>query len=90
MIDKDFRKVKNISEDLEKYYLKYFERNATKFIWKWNLKMSDLEETWVNENEDYKIIGQVSEQTFILKKEDDSKWFVSGSKLFRDFHKKGK
>lgn len=90
MTDKDFRKVKNISSDLEIYYQKYFERNATKFIWKWNLKMDDLEKTWINEGSEYSIIGQVSEHTFILKKkEDDSRWFVSGARFVKDFSEKG-
>lgn len=89
MTDKEFRKVKNISSDLEEHYRKYFERNATKFIWKWDLKMEDLENVWVSEGSEYSIIGQVSEQTFILKKkEDDSKWFVSGAKLVKDFSRK--
>jgi hypothetical protein len=89
MTDKDFRKVKSISSDLETYYRKYFERNATKFIWKWDLKMKDLEDTWISENYEYSLIGQVSEQTFILKRnDDDSRWFVSGSKFIKDFSRK--
>lgn len=89
MTDKEFRKVKNISSDLKEHYRKYFERNATKFIWKWNLKMEDLDRAWINENCEYSLIGQVSEHTFILnKKEDDSLWFVSGARLIKDFSKK--
>jgi hypothetical protein len=89
MTDKEFRKVKNISSDLEEYYRKYFERNATKFIWKWNLKMEDLESIWISEGCEYSIIGQVSEHTFILKNNgDDSRWFVSGAKFIKDFSRK--
>jgi hypothetical protein len=89
MTDKNFRRVKDISPDLEIYYRKYFERNATKFIWKWNLKMADLENTWISEGIEYSIIGQVSEHTFILRRlDEDSKWFVSGEKFVKDFSRK--
>lgn len=89
MTDKDFRKVKNINSDLETYYRDYFARNATKFIWKWNLKMEDLGATWISESYEYTMLGQVSERTFLLKRnDDDSRWFVSGEKLVKNFSRK--
>jgi hypothetical protein len=84
MTDRNFRKVKNIEKDLQKYYRDYFERNATKFIWKWPYKMDDLNATFINEGEEYTLIGQISEATFFLKKtEDESHWFVAGH-IFQD------
>lgn len=89
MKDRNFRKVKNIEKDLQKYYRDYFERNATKFIWKWPYKMSDLDATFVHESEDYTLIGQISEATFFLKKNDDeSQWFVAGHIFQDEFTKK--
>lgn len=89
MTDKDFRKVKNISSDLETHYRDYFARNATKFIWKWNLKMEDLGAIWISESYEYTMLGQVSERTFFLKRnDDDSRWFVSGEKLVKNFSRK--
>ena len=89
MTDRNFRKVKNISKDLEEHYRKYFLRNAGKFFSKWGYKEKDLTSTFVRENEEFSIIGQVSEALFILKKNDDeSRWFVSGDFFSGEFSRK--
>lgn len=85
----DFRKVKNISTDLEKYYRNYYERNCSKFIGKWKLIIEDLDQTFIYEGQEYSFIGQVSDNTFILNKKDDqTKWFISGAILFQEFERK--
>lgn len=89
MIDKNFRKVKNISKDLEEHYLKYYLRNTGKFFSKWGYKEKDLSSTFIKENEEFSIIGQVSETLFILKNsKDESRWFVSGDFLSTEFSRK--
>jgi hypothetical protein len=89
MTDRNFRRVKNVEKDLQKHYREYFERNATKFIWKWEYKMDDLGAIFINDEKEYTLIGQVSEATFLLeKKEDESKWFVAGHVFQKEFTKK--
>ena len=86
---KDFRKAKNISKELEKYYREYYERNTSKFIGKWRITMEDLDSIFTNLGVEYQLIGQVSDNTFILNKVDDeTKWFITGSVFFQDFEKK--
>lgn len=89
MADRNFRKVKNISKDLEDHYGKYFLRNANKFFSKWGYKDTDLNSVFMKENEEFTLLGQVSEALFIMKKnEDDSRWFVSGDLLSSQFSRK--
>jgi hypothetical protein len=89
MKDRNFRRVKNVGKDLQKHYRGYFERNATKFIWKWEYKMADLDAIFINEGEEYTLIGQVSEATFLLNKNDDeSQWFVAGHIFQNEFKRK--
>lgn len=89
MQDKNFRKVKNIGKDLQKHYRGYFERNASKFIWKWEYEMEDLDKIFINNNHEYTLIGQVSERTFLLSKnEDETHWFVEGNVFQNQFTRK--
>jgi len=89
MIDRNFRKVKNISKDLEEHYKKYYLRNVGKFFCKWGYKEKDLSSTFIRENEEFSIIGQVSETLFILKNNgDESRWFASGEFLASEFSRK--
>lgn len=89
MINRDFRKVKNISKEMEEYYVKYFIRNAGKFFSKWRFTENDLNTTFSKEGEEYALIGQSTDAQFVLKKTDDeSKWFVSGDFLAKEFERK--
>jgi hypothetical protein len=89
MIDKNYRRVKNISKELEEYYVEYFRRNTTKFFWKWGYKDTDLGSIFIKENEEYSLLGQVNETTFLMKRlDDESRFFVSGDFLKDQF--KGK
>ena len=89
MADRNFRKVKNISKDLEEHYRKYYIRNAGKFFSKWGYKEKDLSSTFIRENEEFTIIGQVNEALFILKNNgDESRWFASGDFLSSEFSRK--
>jgi len=89
MINKDFRKVKNISKELLDYYQKYYERNATKFFSKWDYKTNAIGSIFIKENEEFSLIGQVSDATFLLRKPlDESIYFVDGNFLSKEFTKK--
>lgn len=89
MINRDFRKVKNISNDLLDYYKKYYERNATKFFSKWDYKTNAIGSIFIKESEEFSLIGQVSDGTFLLRKpEDESMYFVDGNFLSKEFVKK--
>jgi hypothetical protein len=51
--------------------------------------MEDLDSTFVHEGDDYTLIGQISEATFFLKKnEDESYWFVAGHIFQEKFARK--
>lgn len=89
MTDRNFRKVKNISKDMEENYRKYFSRNTSKFFSKWKFTDQDLDEVFLNESEEFQLIGQISDTIFFFKKnEDDSRWFVHGDIVRDSFSKK--
>jgi len=89
MINRDFRKVKNISKELLDYYQKYYERNATKFFSKWDYKANAIGSIFIKEDEEFSLIGQVSDATFLLKKPlDESIYFVDGNFLSKEFIRK--
>jgi len=51
--------------------------------------MADLDAIFINEGEEYTLIGQVSEATFLLNKNDDeSQWFVAGHIFQNEFKRK--
>lgn len=89
MINRDFRKVKNISKEMEEYYSNYFIRNTDKFFSKWRFTENDLNSVFLMEGQEYLLIGQSTDSHFLLKKKDDeSKWFVSGDFLAKEFERK--
>ena len=89
MLNKNFRKVRNISTDMEESYRKYFFRNTSKFFSKWRFNESDMDSLFTKEGEDFQLIGQVSDVVFFFKKlEDDSRWFIHGDVLKEEFVKK--
>jgi hypothetical protein len=82
MGNRDFRKVKNISKDLEQTYVNYFNRNISKFFTKWRFSSDDLDKKFLIENEEFKLKGQVADAIFFIEKiEDGSKWFINGDLL---------
>jgi hypothetical protein len=91
MQNKNFRKVKNISSDMEENYKKYFYRNTSKFFSKWRFNENDMGSIFTRDDEDYELIGQVSDATFFFKKMDDeSRWFVHGDVIRDEFNKREK
>ena len=90
MINHDFRKVKNISKDMENVYKDYYLRNTFKFFNKWRFTENDLGTIFTKENEEYVLIGQVTDSKFFFKKEDDdTRWFIDGNFLIENFSRKG-
>lgn len=82
MGNRDFRKVKNISKELEETYVNYFNRNISKFFTKWRFSSEDLGKEFLIESDEFKLKGQVSDTIFIVEKsEDSSKWFINGDLL---------
>ena len=89
MSDRNFRKVKNISKDLQETYVKYFHRNTSKFFSKWRFSDEDLNKIFLKENEEYELKGQVNETTFLFHKlSEDTLWFVHGDIIRDEFSKK--
>ena len=89
MINSNLRRVKNISKEMELGYKNYFIRNASKFFKKWEFKEDDLGIIFIKENEEYVLIGQVTDSKFYLKNTtDDSRWFVDGDYLMKEFERK--
>jgi hypothetical protein len=89
MLNRNFRKVRNISSDMEESYRKYFFRNTSKFFSKWKFTENDIDTIFTREGEDYQLIGQVSDVMLFFKKiEDDSRWFVHGDVMKDEFVKK--
>lgn len=71
---------------MEETYKKYFERNTSKFFYKWKFTDQDLGKMFIKDGEEFELIGQVSEALFFFRKiNDDSRWFVHGDLIKEQF-----